>query len=88
MCSVILLNLMDIERYSPLAASTNDKAFSVYTGSTFLGLFIQLTLFTGIACLICTLMAALIASHLHNIVTAFACALLPFSSCVGVIYFT
>lgn len=77
-CSVILLNLMDIERYYPLAASTNDEAFSAYTGSTFLGLFIQLALFTGIACLISTLIAVLIASHLHNIVTAFACALLPF----------
>lgn len=77
-CSVILLNLMDIERYYPLAASTNDEAFSAYTGSTFLGLFIQLALFTGIACLISTLIAVLIASRLHNIVTAFACALLPF----------
>lgn len=55
----------------------SDESPVVYSGSTFLGLFIQLFIFSVISGIICPMLALLIAFHLRNRVTAFTASLLP-----------
>lgn len=55
----------------------SDESPIAYGGSTFLGLFIQLFIFSVISGIICPLLALLIAFHLRNRVTAFTASLLP-----------
>lgn len=74
---------LDLERYYPLPAELWAETTAAYADTTFWGLFIRLALFAGISCLICTLLAALIASRLRNIITSFVCALLPIFFCFG-----